>query len=65
MMVSSLGVRREKLTPDTSFQEDLRVPPGELEAFFNELRERYDISIDSKKIKEVGDILGLIRLEPD
>jgi hypothetical protein len=39
--------------------------PGELDAFVDELQERCGILIDSKKIKGVGDILGLIQVEKD
>ena len=63
LVARSLGLRREKLTLDARFQDDLRVPPGELDALLDELQERYEIVIDSKKIKRVGDILGLIRVE--
>ena len=61
----SLGVRREQLTPEASFRDDLRIPPGELEALLEELRGDYGIFIDSKEIKKVGDILRLIRVEQD
>lgn len=63
MVARSLGVRREKLTSDARFQDDLRVPPGELNTLLDELQERYGIVINPKNIRSVGDILDLIRVK--
>lgn len=52
----------KKLTLDTHFITDLRIPASELEQCLEDIQEHFRIKIDDSKIHKVGDLLELLKL---
>lgn len=59
-----LGESEARLTADTRFHDDLRVPPGEFIALLEKIELLFKIAIDHERIGTVGDILRLVELHP-
>jgi acyl carrier protein len=51
----------KKLTLDTHFISDLRIPSSELDQCLEDIQEHFKIKIDDSKIHKVGDLLELLR----
>jgi hypothetical protein len=51
----------KKLTLDTHFISDLRIPASELEQCLEDIQEHFRMKIDDSKIHKVGDLLELLR----
>ena len=59
-----IGQKRNRLKPDLSFVNDLRVPPGELELLIERIEEHFGLSIHNKSILTFGDLLALVKVHP-
>ena len=63
IVCDQLGVRREKVTPETSFINDLGADSLDTVELVMELEEEFDISIpdeDAEKIQTVGEAIKYI-----
>lgn len=51
----------KKITPDSNFIDDLRIPSSELDQCFEDIQESFEIMIDHSKIHKVRDLLELLK----
>lgn len=56
----SLETRRSKLSAETRFEDDLRVPPGEMESLMEEIGDHFGISIEPIGVRTIGDLFSQI-----
>ncbi|MBN2207740.1 MAG: acyl carrier protein [Candidatus Coatesbacteria bacterium] len=63
-IASKLNVKKDRLTKDASFKDDLGADSLELADLIMEFEDKFDIKIseeDGEKLLTVGDALGYIR----
>lgn len=61
----SLETERNKLSAETRFQDDLRVPPGEMEVLMEEIGDHFGISIEPIGVRTIGDLFSQICPDSD
>lgn len=57
-----LSKKPDRLKLDLSFEDDLRVPPGELHVMLDQIEEHYRITIHHKNIRTFGDLLAVVEV---
>ncbi len=61
LLAAYFEISPKKLTPDSRFIDDLRIPSSELYQCFENVQENFKIKIDDSKIHKVGDLLELLK----
>ena len=62
MMAQAAGVGRNELVSDLRFEDDLRMPPVELDCLLEDVQERFGIVLDTASMVSVGDLLDVVEL---